>query len=65
MNPFPKPLYKDSPHFQEFWSKGNGKKLIDWTGAEVSFDQFEKFAPYFYKVDELGDEVVKEIYFKN
>lgn len=65
MNPFPKPLYKDSPHFQEFWSKGNGKKLIDWTGAEVSFDQFEKFAPYFYKVDELGDEVVKEIYFNN
>ncbi len=63
MNPFPKPLYKDSPHFQEFWSKGNGKKLIDWTGAKVSFQNFEKDAVNFYLVDELGDAVVKEIYF--
>ena len=63
MNPFPKPLYKDSPHFQEFWSKGNGKKLIDWTGAKISFENYEKFAPNFYQVDELGDAVVKEIYF--
>jgi len=64
MNPFPKPLYKDSPHFQEFWSKGNGKKLIDWTGAKVSFQNFEKDAVNFYLVDELGDAVVNEIYFK-
>ena len=64
MNPFPKPLYKNAPHFQEFWTKGNGKKLIDWTGAEVSFNNFEKDAVQFYKVDDLGDAVVKEIYFK-
>ena len=63
MNSFPKPLYKNAPHFQEFWSKGNGKKLIDWTGAKISFENYEKFAPNFYQVDELGDAVVKEIYF--
>lgn len=63
MNPFPKPLYKDSSHFQNFWTKGNGKKLIDWTGAKISFENYEKFAPNFYQVDELGDAVVKEIYF--
>ena len=65
MIPFPKPLYKNSQHFQEFWSNGNGKKLIEWTNAEVSFENFEENASYFYKVDELGDAVVKEIYFKN
>lgn len=63
MNPFPKPLYKDSPHFQEFWKNGNGKKLIDWTGAKVSFDDYEKYAPKFYQIDEVGDAVIKEIYF--
>ena len=63
MNSFPKPLYKDSNHFKDFWSKGNGKKLINWTGAKVSFQNFEKDAVNFYLVDELGDAVVKEIYF--
>lgn len=57
------PRYKDSPHFKDFWTKGNGKQLIDFTGAEVSFKDFEEFSPYFYHVDEIGDEVVKEIYF--
>lgn len=57
------PRYKDSPHFKDFWTKGNGKQLIDFTGAEVSFKDFEEFSPYFYHVDEIGDRVVEEIYF--
>lgn len=57
------PRYKDSPHFKDFWTKGNGKQLIDFTGAEVNFKDFEKFSPYYYHVDETGDEVVKDIYF--
>lgn len=56
------PRFKDSQHFKNFWTKGNGKQLIDFSGAEVSFRDFEKFSKYFYHVDEIGDEVVKEIY---
>lgn len=64
MNPFPKPIYKDCPHFKEFWAKGNGKKLIDWAEAKVSFENFGKNAVQFYKVDDIGDEVIREVYFK-
>lgn len=64
MKSFPKPLHKDSPHFKEFWEKGNGKKLIDWSGAEVSFEGFEEQATNFYKIDDLGDAAVQEIFFK-
>jgi len=56
------PRFKDSPHFKDFWTKGNGKQLIDFSGAEVSFKDFDKFSRYFYHVDELGDDVVKEVY---
>lgn len=54
--------FKDSPHFRNFWENGNGKKLIEFSGAEVSFRDFEKYAPFFHHVDETGDEVVKEVY---
>lgn len=57
------PRFKDSPHFQYFWTKGNGKQLIYFSGAEVSFKDFDKFSHYYYHVDELGDDVVKEVYF--
>lgn len=57
------PRFSDSEHFRHFWTKGNGKQLIEFSGAEVSLDEFQKFAPYFYHTDEAGDEVVKEIYF--
>ncbi|SDQ79104.1 hypothetical protein SAMN05421664_2603 [Chryseobacterium soldanellicola] len=58
------PHFKNAKHFKDFWQKGNGKQLIDFSGAEVSFNDFEKFASYFYHVDEIGDEVVKDVYFK-
>ncbi|WP_294302442.1 oxygenase MpaB family protein [uncultured Chryseobacterium sp.] len=58
------PRFKDSEHFKKFWTAGNGKMLLDFSGAQVSFDHFEQFSPYFYHVDEVGDEVVKEVYFK-
>lgn len=58
-----KPRFKDSQHFKDFWTKGNGKQLIDFSGAEVSFKDFEKFSPYFNHFDETGDQVVKDIYF--
>lgn len=58
------PRFKDSEHFRNFWATGNGKMLLDFSGAKVSFDNFEQFSPYFYNVDEVGDQVVKEVYFK-
>ena len=58
------PRFKDSEHFINFWTKGNGKQLLEFSGAEVSFTDFEKFAPYFYHTDEVGDQVVKDVYFK-
>jgi len=57
------PRFKNSPHFKDFWRKGNGKLLIEFSGAEVSFNEFEQFSPYYYHVDETGDQVVKDVYF--
>lgn len=62
MERIPQPRFKDSPHFRSFWEKGNGKQLIDFSGAEVSFKNFEQFSAFFYHADEIGDEVVKEVY---
>ncbi|GAA4150136.1 hypothetical protein GCM10022217_02810 [Chryseobacterium ginsenosidimutans] len=56
------PRFRDSSHFKDFWTKGNGQQLLEFSGAEVSFDDFEKFSPYFYHVDEIGDQVVKDVY---
>lgn len=56
------PRFKESSHFIDFWTKGNGKQLIEFSGAEVSFNDFEKFSPYFYHVDNIGDQVVRDIY---
>ena len=58
------PVFKDSEHFKNFWNNGNGKLLQEWSGAELSFDNWDKFAPFFYQCDDLGDQVVKDIYFK-
>lgn len=57
------PRFKDFPHFKDFWTKGNGKQLIEFSGAEVSFRDFNQFAPYYYHVDEIGDQVVNDVYF--
>lgn len=56
------PRFKDAPHFKSFWEKGNGKQLIEFSEADVNFNDFEKFASYYYHVDEVGDEVVKDVY---
>lgn len=56
------PRFKDSPNFKDFWTKGNGKQLIEFSGAELSFKDFEKFSHFYYHVDEIGDEVVKDVY---
>ncbi|UFH31184.1 DUF2236 domain-containing protein [Chryseobacterium sp. C-71] len=57
------PRFKDSQHFKDFWTTGNGKQLIDLSAAEVNFKNFDKFSHFFYHVDEIGDEVVKDVYF--
>jgi len=61
--PILQPRFKDSPHFKNFWEIGNGKSLIEFSGAAVSFKDFDKFSHFFYDVDETGDNVIKDIYF--
>jgi len=61
--PILKPRFKDADHFKNFWETGNGKQLITFSGAQVNFNDFERFAKYYYHVDEIGDEVVRDIYF--
>ena len=57
------PRCRDSAHFKNFWETGNGKQLIEFSGANLSFKDFDKFSKYFYDVDDIGDQVVKDIYF--
>ena len=56
------PEFQEALHFKNYWKQGNGKKMIEWSGAEVSFKDFEKYAPLHHRVDELGDRVVNEFY---
>ena len=56
------PRFQHAGHFKNFWERGNGKKLIEWSGAEVNFNDFEKYAPLYFKADDLGDKVVKDFY---
>ena len=56
------PRFQHAAHFKNYWEHGNGKKMIEWSGAKVSFTDFEKYAPLYFKVDELGDKVVKDFY---
>ena len=54
------PKFQNAPHFQDFWNKGNGKELLDWSGWKPSFKNFEKNAFLYYETDEFGDEAVKD-----
>lgn len=56
------PEYKNAPHFINFWNKGNGKELTDWSRARLSFSEFEKFAPLYHTTDRLGDHVAKDLF---
>ena len=58
------PKFQTATHFKNFWEKGNGKDLLDWSKTNPDFSVFEKFAPLYQQVDELGDDVVKETYLK-
>ena len=59
-----KPKFQNSPHFTNYWEKGNGKELLDWAEIKPDFKIFQKFAPLYHEVDDLGDELVKETYLK-
>ncbi len=59
-----RPQFQDSKHFKDYWEKGNGKQLLDWTDWKPSFQNFEKLAHLYYQVDELGDAAVKDTYLK-
>ena len=58
------PKFHNATHFKNFWEHGNGKELLDWADIIPDFQTFQKYAPLYHQVDELGDEVVKETYLK-
>lgn len=58
------PKFQNDTHYKNFWKKGNGKDLLDWADIHPKFQTFKKYAPLYYEVDHLGDEVVKETYLK-
>lgn len=59
-----KDKYQNSTHFQNYWEKGNGKELLDWANIKPNPETFQKFAPLYHQIDDLGDDVVKETYLK-
>ncbi len=58
------PKFQNSTHFQNYWEKGNGKELLDWANIKPNPETFQKFAPLYHQIDDLGDDVVKETYLK-
>ncbi|MDQ0477413.1 hypothetical protein QF004_001942 [Chryseobacterium sp. MDT2-18] len=58
------PKFQNATHFKNFWEQGNGKELLDWATIKPNFQTFQKFAPLYHEVDELGDAAVKETYLK-
>lgn len=56
------PRFLESAHFIEFWTKGMGKRLVDWSGAKPSLEGFENLSPLYYEVDTLSDQVVNDTY---
>ncbi|PWH85494.1 oxygenase MpaB family protein [Brumimicrobium oceani] len=56
------PRYKDATHFKSYWEKGNGKEIVDWSGAELTFENFDHKAKLYYQVDKLGDRVIQDFY---
>lgn len=58
------PKFQHSPHFMNYWEKGNGKELLDWAAIRPNLKIFEDFAPLYHQVDHLGDDVVRETYLK-
>lgn len=56
------PRYKDAPHFKAYWESGNGKNIVEWSKAELSFEEFYNKCHLFFEVDELGDQVIKDFF---
>lgn len=58
------PKFQNSKHFKNYWEQGNGKELLEWANIEPNPKTFQKFAPLYHQIDNLGDEVVNETYLK-
>lgn len=49
-------------HINVYWEKGNGKQLIEWSGAIVNLDNLHHYKRLSTEYDELGDATAKEIF---
>ncbi len=58
------PQFYQSPHFQSFWTTGNGRYLLEWSGAKPDIAKFDRYSHLYHEVDALGDAAVQETYLK-
>lgn len=49
-------------YIKVYWEKGNGKQLIEWSGAEVNLANLDHYKRLSMQYDELGDAAAKEIF---
>lgn len=49
-------------HIKTFWERGNGKQLIEWSGAEVNLNKLHDYKRLSMEYDEMGDNAAKEIF---
>lgn len=49
-------------HIKIFWERGNGKQLIEWSGAEVNLNNLDHYKRLSIEYDEMGDAAAKEIF---
>lgn len=58
------PQFINATHFKNFWQKGTGKELLNWSQTDLDEATFQRYAPLFHQIDELGDAAVTETYLK-
>lgn len=49
-------------YIKTFWERGNGKQLIEWSGAEVNLNNLDHYKSLSTEYDEMGDAAAKEIF---
>lgn len=53
-----------SPGFSDYWQQGAGKKMLEKLKHIPGLSEIEEYAKLLFERDELGDEIVKEVFEK-
>lgn len=49
-------------YIKSFWETGNGKQLINWSGAEINLNDLDNIENLSKEYDTLGDDAAREIF---